>query len=170
MLLEIIDVDKLRRGILYTVIMLITLMVQEMVLSRLSLFAVRALIVPIFPVVVGILQGGWWGMAFGLVSGVLCDCMFAETRVLFTLLMPFLGFMATAAERFLISRKLVAVFTASVCALLFTAAIEIMRMMVLYEASFAALIKTGLLQTLYSIPFIFALYFPCRALSRRSLD
>jgi len=170
MLLEIIDVDKLRRGILYTVIMLITLMVQEMVLSRLSLFAVRALIVPIFPVVVGILQGGWWGMAFGLVSGVLCDCMFAETRVLFTLLMPFLGFMATAAERFLISRKLVAVFSACVCALLFTAAIEIMRMMVLYEASFAALIKTGLLQTLYSIPFIFALYFPCRALSRRSLD
>ena len=170
MLLEIIDLDKLRRGILYAVIMLCILMVQEMVLSRISLFGVHALIVPIFPVCVGILQGGWWGMLFGLASGMLCDCMFAETRVLFTVLLPFLGFMATAAERFLISRKLVAVFTASVCALLFTAALEIVRMLVLYEASAAALIKTGLLQTLYAVPFIFAIYFPCRALSRRSLD
>jgi len=170
MLLEIINLDKLRRGILYCVIMLCILMVQEMVLSRITVFGVRALIVPIFPVCVGILQGGWWGMAFGLVSGILCDCMFYETKVLFTILMPFLGFMATAAERFLISRRFVAVFSAAVCALLFTALLEVMRMLVLYEAGFAPLMKTALLQTVYSIPFIFAIYFPCRALSRRSLD
>ena len=170
MLLEVIDLDKLRRGLIYGAILLAILTAQDMVLTRISPLGVRAFIVPIFPVAVGVLQGGWWGMGFGLAAGMLCDTMFAETRIFFTVLMPALGFMATAAERFLISRRLVAVVAASVCALVFTAFMQALRTVVLFDASAAAVAKTAALQVLWSVPFIFPIYYPCRALSRRVLD
>ena len=81
-----------------------------------------------------------------------------------------LGFLATAAERFLISRRLVAYFAAGVCALLITALAQGLRVLVLYDGEVTAILRVALLQTLYSIPFIFALYFPCRALAQRVLD
>ena len=170
MLLEIIDLDKLRRGILYTLIMLAVLAVQEMVLSRISLFGVKAFIVPIFPVAVAVLQGGWWGLGFSLACGMLCDTMLAETRVLFTMLLPALAFMATAAEKFLISRRLVAVFTASVCALFLTAFMQGLRVVVLYDAQFLPVLRSAVLQVIYGVPFIFPIYYACRALSERALD
>ena len=170
MLLDVINLDKLRRILIYTGLMLLTLLVQEMVLSRISVFGVRAMIVPLFPVALGMLQGGWWGMGFGLVCGMLSDAMFAETLVLHTLLMPLLGFLATAAERFLISRRLIAYFAAGVCALLFTALAQGLRVLVLYDGELLAILRTALMQTLCSVPFIFAIYYPCRALAERALD
>lgn len=170
MLLDVINLDKLRRSILYAGLLVLVLLVQEMVLSRVTLFGVRAMIVPLFPVALGMLQGGWWGMLYGLAAGMLCDAMFAESLVLFTILMPALGFLATAAERFLISRRLVAYFAAGVCALLITALAQGLRVLVLYDGEVTAILRVALLQTLYSIPFIFALYFPCRALAQRVLD
>ena len=169
MLLELIDLDKLRRILAYAGIMLLVLMVQEMFLSRITVFGVRAMIVPLFPVALGMFQGGWWGMGFGLACGMLCDAMMAESLILFTVLMPLLGFLATAAERFLISRRLIAYFAAGVCALLFTALAQGLRVLVLYNGEPLALLRVALLQTLYSVPFVFAMFYPCRALSERAL-
>ncbi|MGE4353980.1 MAG: hypothetical protein AB7D36_07845 [Oscillospiraceae bacterium] len=170
MLLDVINLDKVRRGILYTLIMFLVLAAQEIVLSRITIFGVRAMIVPIFPVAVGLLQGGMWGMGFGLACGILCDTMFAENLVMFTILLPCLGFLATAAERFLISRKLVAFFAASTAALAVTAIAQVMRTFLLFNAEMIPMLRVAGLQVLYSIPFIFPLYYPCRALSERALD
>ncbi|MGI6028625.1 MAG: hypothetical protein ACOX81_04385 [Candidatus Heteroscillospira sp.] len=170
MLLEVIDLDKLRRALIYSGIMLLALLVQETVLSRISLFGVRAMILPIFPVALGMLQGGWWGMGFGLACGMLSDAMFAETQVLFTILMPFIGFLATAGERFLLSRRPVAFFFACLCALLLCALAQALRVLVLYDGELMAMLRVALLQTLYSTPFVFVFYYPCRALAARALD
>ena len=170
MLLDVINLDKVRRGILYTLIMFAVLAVQEMVLSRITIFGVRAMIVPLFPVAVGLLQGGMWGMGFGLACGVFCDAMFAESLVMFTILLPCFGFLATAAERFLISRKLVAFFAASVGALVVTAIAQSMRTFLIYDAEIMPMLRVAGLQVLYSLPFVFPLYYPCRALSERALD
>lgn len=170
MLLDVINLDKLRRGMLYALIMIVMLAVQEMALSRVTIFGVRAMIMPLFPVAVGMLQGGMWGMCFGLVCGMLTDAAFSETLVLFTILFPVIGFFATAAERFLISRRLVAFFAAGTVALFFTALAQALRTLVMYDASLVPLLHVALLQTLYSMPFIFAIYYPCRALSERALD
>ena len=128
------------------------------------------MIMPLFPIAVGMLQGGAWGMVFGLLCGILCDAMFSETLVLFTLIMPALGFLATAAERFLVTKRLPAFFAVSAAGLLATALIQALRVFLLYNGEVLPMLRTALLQTAYSLPFIFAIYFPCRALAERSLD
>jgi len=170
MLLDVIDLDKLRRAILYLAITLLTLLVQELLLSRVRFFGIRALILPLLPVMLSLLQGPWWGMIFGLITGILADATFAETKVLFTILLPLIGFLTAAAERFLISRRPVAVFAASVAALLLTALAQALRVLVLFDGEALPLLRVAALQTLWSVPFIFVLYFPCKALAERNLD
>lgn len=170
MLLDVINIEKVRRGIIYAAIMLIVLTVQELLLSRITIFGVRAMIVPIFPVAVGLLQGGMWGMGFGLACGLLCDAMFAENLVLFTMIFPVIGFLATAAERFLVSRELVSFFALSLVALFFTAFAQLVKTFIFFDASILPMLRVAVLQTLYSLPFVFILYYPCRALSQRALD
>ena len=148
-LLDLVNLDKLRRSILYALMLIVVISVQELILSRVTIFGARAMIMPLFPIAVGMLQGGAWGMVFGLLCGILCDAMFSETLVLFTLIMPALGFLAAAAERFLI---------------------QALRVFLLYNGEVLPMLRTALLQTAYSLPFIFAIYFPCRALAERSLD
>jgi cell shape-determining protein MreD len=170
MLLDLIDLDKLRRGILYLGILFLTLLVQELLLSRIRFFGIRALVVPLLPVMLSLLQGPWWGMIFGLLAGVLTDAMFAETTVLFTIMLPLVGFLTAAAERFLISRRLVAVVAASVAALLLTALAQALRVLVLFDGEALPLLRVAALQILWSVPFIFVLYFPCKALAEKNLD
>ena len=170
MYLDIIDLDKLRRSILYALMLIAVMAVQELILSRISIFGVRAMIMPLFPIAVGMLQGGAWGMVFGLLCDILCDAMFSETLVLFTIVMPALGFAATAAERFLVTKRLTAYFAVGAAGLFATALAQALRVFVLYDGELLPMLRVAVLQTAYSLPFIFAMYFPCRALAERSLD
>ena len=169
-LLDLVNLDKLRRSILYALMLIVVMSVQELILSRVTIFGARAMIMPLFPIAVGMLQGGAWGMVFGLLCGILCDAMFSETLVLFTLIMPALGFLATAAERFLVTKRLPAFFAVSAAGLLATALVQALRVFLLYNGEVLPMLRTALLQTAYSLPFIFAIYFPCRALAERSLE
>ena len=50
-LLDLVKLDKLRRSILYALMLIVVMSVQELILSRVTIFGARAMIMPLFPIV-----------------------------------------------------------------------------------------------------------------------
>ncbi|HBD86211.1 MAG TPA: hypothetical protein DC001_02145, partial [Clostridiales bacterium] len=71
MLWDLINMDKLRRGLIYAVYMLLVLLLQNAVFSRIVIFGTKAMLVPAAVVAVGMFEGGVWGAVFGLFTGLL---------------------------------------------------------------------------------------------------
>ncbi len=170
MILDLIDIEKMKRAALYSLVMIAMLTFQEIIISRISLFGVRAFIIPIFPVALGVLQGPMWGISFGLACGLLTDAMLAETLVLFTILSPTLGLMGAAADKFLISPKVTSFLFTGTVGLLISAFFQSLRMILMYDTGVAELAKVSGLQVLYSIPYIIPIYLICKTIGKKSID
>ena len=90
---------------------------------------------------------------------------FAENTVLFLVIMALLGFTAGFAADFILNRTFLPFMTAAFAGLLFTAVIQMIRPFIVGSGA-GRVILTGLLQTVWSLPFA-ALYYPViRAISR----
>ena len=61
MFLDMVNIEKVRRAIVYFGVMLLVLLVQNDILSNFAVFGVHALIAPIAVVAVGFFEGGVWG-------------------------------------------------------------------------------------------------------------
>lgn len=92
---------KTRRGVLYALYLIGALLVQNVILSHVALFGVRAMFLPALVVAAALFEGGWGGGLFGLAAGILSDLFFGSQSVLFTVLFPVMGFIAGFSRRFL---------------------------------------------------------------------
>lgn len=167
MILDLINFEKLRRALAYALFMLAVMFLQTTVFASIAPLGVRAMLLPIAVAAVGMFEGSVWGGVFGLLLGLLGDVAYVENTVVFTVLFPVLGFFAGAAAELFVNRRFFSFFFVCVIALLITAFCQLFRLLVFAGAEPGALIKTALLQTLWSLPFTAPLYFPCRAISRR---
>ena len=75
---------KTRRGVLYALYLVGALLVQNVILSHVALFGVRAMFLPALVVAAALFEGGWGGGLFGLAAGILSDLFFGSQSVLFT--------------------------------------------------------------------------------------
>ena len=64
---------KTRRGVLYALYLIGALLVQNVILSHVALFGVRAMFLPALVVAAALFEGGWGGGLFGLAAGILSD-------------------------------------------------------------------------------------------------
>lgn len=168
MIYELINIEKMRRAILYSILMIGVLSFQEIALSRISILGVTAIIYPILPIGIALLQGGMWGLGFGLACGILCDCMFAETLIFYTMLLPTLAFLTTAAEKFWVRREAIAFFFCSTIGIFLTGLFQLVRMLLMYSADVAPMIEVVIIQTLFSSLFIIPMYFPIKILAEKT--
>lgn len=169
MIYDLINLDKLRRAVIYGLFMLVVMFFQTTVFASIAPLGVRALFLPVAAVAVGMFEGAVWGGVFGLFLGLLGDIAYVENTVLFTVLFPILGYLSGfIADRF-VNKRFFSFFFVCLIALLITAFCQMFRLLVFYGADPLPLIKTALLQTLWSLPFTVPLYLPCRALSQRKL-
>jgi cell shape-determining protein MreD len=166
MFLDLIDLNKLRRGVLYALFLLAVLAVQNLVLSHVSILGVRPMILPVAVAAVGLFEGGVWGGAFGLCAGLLTDMSF-ETTVLFTILFTVLGFLTGMLAQFVLNRRFFSYLFVSLAALLITALGQMFQLLAFQGADLIRLLLTAGLQTLWSLPLCIPVYFPCRAMARR---
>ena len=162
MLWDLINMDKLRRGLIYAVYMLLVLLLQNAVFSRIVIFGTKAMLVPAAVVAVGMFEGGVWGAVFGLFTGLLCDKTFGATP-LFTALFPVIGFFSGVLSRYFVNKRFFAYLFVSMAAFVLTALCQLFPLLVFIGQDAAALFKTALLQVLISLPLAAPLYFPCRA-------
>ncbi len=170
MLLDIINIERLRKAIVYCGLILATLFLQNTILSRIPILGVKAMFVPVVVVAVGFFEGGVWGGVFGLVLGLFCDLSFGDSAIMFTVLFPIIGFASGCLTMFFITKRFLSFFFISLAALVLAAFCQMFSLLVFSEASPWPLFRTGGLQVLWSIPMTFAAYYPCRKISGLDLS
>ena len=123
---------------------------------------------PALVVAAALFEGGWGGGLFGLAAGILSDLFFGSQTVLFTVLFPVTGFIAGFLGDFYLNKRLFTYCILGAAALLIAAVAQMFALLVAGGQGTGALWGTALLQTLWSLPFLFPSYYLCRSFPWRS--
>ncbi len=159
--------NRVRRSALYLLVLILFLLMQDVVLSHIALLGVRSMFIPALVIAVGHFEGGWRGGLFGLAAGLMQDLTGSEISLFFTLLYPLLGFAGGFLTEFLLNRHFFVYFVFSSGALFLAAFLQMFPLLLAHGESAGALWRTCILQTLWSLPFIFPAYYTINALPRR---
>ena len=169
-LLDLIDFPKLRRAVLYLLVLAGAFLLQNLVGSRVLLFGVKALYMPALVVAIGFFQGGVWGAVIGLAAGYFCDLGFSENTVLFLLLFPAVGYFSGVVGKYYFHKAYGGYLVLAVAALLLTGGCQMFRAWFFNGAALPAVLRVELLQTLRTLPFTIPAFFVCRLIAGRDID
>ena len=158
----------IQRGVLYGLYLLAFLLLQNVIFSHIAPLGVRAMFMPALVVAVALFEGGRVGGLFGLTAGIVCDLFFSSQTVLFTVLFPVIGFTVGFLVDFFLNRRFFAYAVMAVAALFLSAFAQMFGLLVYKGQNSFALWWTALLQTLWSVPFIFPAYYVCKIFPWRS--
>lgn len=87
------------------------------VLSRLPVFGVIPVILPLCAVAVAVMEGSAAGAGFGLCVGILCDAVYFGTHGTMTLALTLAGWAAGAAATYVLDRNFLGCFVCSLATL-----------------------------------------------------
>ena len=160
MLTRLIDPKKIRAFLTLTAYLLLSLLLQSLLFSGFEFLGCKGFILPAAAVAAGIYLGGVKGAVFGLFLGLLTDMNFSETTVLFTLIMPVIGFGAGFGSEFYINKSFFAYMIFAGAALLLTALMQLLCSMIIYGAELIPGLLTALMQTALSLIPAALLYLP----------
>ena len=167
MVRDLIDLEKVRRVLLYLAYVLVAQFLQDTLFSRFALFGVNMMFMPAAVVAIGAFEGGVWGAALGLVTGFLADISYDYT-VLFAVLFPAIGFFAGVFARWFVNASFFAYMVMSAAAFVVTTVFQMLEP--LYSgSSLGPMLLPGVVQVLWSLPMAAALYFPCRAIGKKKV-
>ena len=138
-MLNRIDFKKLRVFLEYAVYLLLAMLLQGLLFSRLSIFGVKGFVLPAAVVAAGMYLGGVRGAVFGICLGLVTDMSYTESSFMYTIVFALIGFGAGFASEFYINKRFLVFMVMSVQG-----------------------IVTVLLQTALSIPPMALLYLPFR--------
>lgn len=156
---EFLAQTHIKRILKYAVYMILTLIVQNMLFSKIRIMGVCPMILPAVAVSVGMFEGPSFGVLFSLVLGLFADMAYVENTILFTTLLPALSFGTALITEFFVNRRFFA-FMGTV--LLASAVTALLQMLLTFagDAWSGELLDTAVLQTLLSLPFSAAAYLP----------
>lgn len=160
MLNRLIDMGKMRVFLEYAVYLLLAMLLQSLLFSRLSIFGVKGFILPAAAVAAGMFLGGVRGAVFGICLGLFTDLSFTDSTFMYTLVFSILGFGAGFASEFYINKSFFVFMVMSVAAVLLTGLVQLLSAAIFSGAELLPGLKTVLLQTVLSIPPVMLLYLP----------
>ena len=160
MLNRLIDMGKMRVFLEYAVYLLLAMLLQSLLFSRLSIFGVKGFILPAAAVAAGMFLGGVRGAVFGICLGLFTDLGFTDSTFMYTLVFSILGFGAGFASEFYINKSFFVFTVMSVAAVLLTGLVQLLSAAIFSGAELLPGLKTVLLQTVLSIPPVMLLYLP----------
>ena len=169
-LLELINLRKARKAILYLVCIIIALWLQTMVLSRVVLLGAKPFFLPVLVVALGLFEGGVWGGMLGLAAGFGCMLSMVGSPVLFLVLLPAFGFLSGVLADFLINRRFVSYLILAALALLLTAFLQAFPLWIFRGAEAQAVFSVAALQAAWSLPMAVLCYFAAKALAGRERE
>ena len=160
MLNRLIDMGKMRVFLEYAVYLLLAMLLQSLLFSRLSIFGVKGFILPAAAVAAGMFLGGVRGAVFGICLGLFTDLSFTDSIFMYTLVFSILGFGAGFASEFYINKSFFVFMVMSIAAVLLTGLVQFLSAAIFSGAELLPGLKTVLLQTVLSIPPVMLLYLP----------
>ena len=167
MLRDLINLEKIRRVLLYLAYIFVAQFFQDTFFSAIPLFGVKMFFMPAVVVAIGAFEGGVWGAALGLVTGFLTDISYGNVA-LFTVLFPLLGFFSGVFTRWFVNASLFAYLIMCLVAFAVTAAAQMLELLLTGNA-LLPMLRTAIIPTLWSMPMAAARYFPCRAIGRKKI-
>lgn len=161
-MLNRIDFKKLRVFLEYAVYLLLAMLLQGLLFSRLSIFGVKGFVLPAAVVAAGMFLGGVRGAVFGICLGLVTDMSYTESSFMYTIVFALIGFGAGFASEFYINKSFLVFMVMSVIAVLLSGLAQYLAAVIFGGAEFVQGIVTVLLQTALSIPPMALLYLPFR--------
>jgi cell shape-determining protein MreD len=161
-LLNRIDFKKLRVFLEYAVYLLLAMLLQGLLFSRLSIFGVKGFVLPAAVVAAGMYLGGMRGAVFGICLGLVTDMSYTESSFMYTIVFALIGFGAGFASEFYINKSFLVFMVMSVIAVLLSGLAQYLAAVIFGGAELVQGIVTVLLQTALSIPPMALLYLPFR--------
>lgn len=162
MLNRLIDFKKMRVFLEYAVYLLITMLLQGLLFSRLSIFGVKGFVLPAAAVAAGMFLGGVRGAVFGICLGLVTDMSYTESTFMYTMVFALIGFGAGFASEFYINKSFVVFMVLGVIAVLLTGLVQLLNAVIFNGAELVPGLLTVLLQTAFSVLPIALLYLPFR--------
>lgn len=161
-MLNRIDFKKLRVFLEYAVYLLLAMLLQGLLFSRLSIFGVKGFVLPAAVVAAGMYLGGVRGAVFGICLGLVTDMSYTESSFMYTIVFALIGFGAGFASEFYINKSFLVFMVMSVIAVLLSGLEQYLAAVIFGGAELVQGIVTVLLQTALSIPPMALLYLPFR--------
>ena len=161
-MLNRIDFKKLRVFLEYAVYLLLAMLLQGLLFSRLSIFGVKGFVLPAAVVAAGMFLGGMRGAEFGICLGLVADMSYTESSFMYTIVFALIGFGAGFASEFYINKSFLVFMVMSVIAVLLSGLAQYLAAVIFGGAELVQGIVTVLLQTALSIPPMALLYLPFR--------
>ena len=161
-MLNRIDFKKLRVFLEYAVYLLLAMLLQGLLFSRLSIFGVKGFVLPAAVVAAGMYLGGVRGAVFGICLGLVTDMSYTESSFMYTIVFALIGFGAGFASEFYINKSFLVFMVMSVIAVLLSGLAQYLAAVIFGGAELVQAIVTVLLQTALSIPPMALLYLPFR--------
>lgn len=162
MLNRLIDMGKMRVFLEYAVYLLLAMLLQGLLFSRLSIFGVKGFVLPAAVVAAGMYLGGVRGAVFGICLGLVTDMSYTESSFMYTIVFALIGFGAGFASEFYINKSFLVFMVMSVIAVLLSGLAQYLAAVIFGGAELVQGIVTVLLQTALSIPPMALLYLPFR--------
>ena len=160
MSLSFLKWEKVRVVLEYAVYLILTMMLQSLLFSKVSILGVKGFILPAAAVAAGMYLGGVRGAVFGLCLGIFTDIGFTDSTVLYTVLFAFIGFAVGFAAEFYLNSSFFAFMVFSAIAMLISGFAQLLCAMILHGAGLFSGLWVMLLQTLVSIIPAMLLYLP----------
>ncbi len=161
-MLNRIDFKKLRVFLEYAVYLLLAMLLQGLLFSRLSIFGVKGFVLPAAVVAAGMYLGGMRGAVFGICLGLVTDMSYTESSFMYTIVFALIGFGAGFASEFYINKSFLVFMVMGVIAVLLSGLAQYLAAVIFGGAELVQGIVTVLLQTALSIPPMALLYLPFR--------
>lgn len=162
MLNDIFEWKKVRNFLQYAVYLILTMLLQGVLFSRISIFGAKGMLMPAAVVCAGMYLGGVKGAVFGIFMGVFTDMGFSENTILFTLIFPVLGFISGLLSEFYINKNFFTYMVLGTLACAVTAFAQMLVAVVSAGAEIFPCLLMVLLQTLVSVLPMALLYLPFR--------
>ena len=169
MLLDLIDLTKLRRAVIYALLLAAVFAVQDLLVARITVGGVRALLIPAVVAAVGLFDGGLWGGFVGLAAGYFTDMGYPEHICMFTVLLTAAGFFAGVLGKYLLHKGFFSYITLVVLELAVITFCQMFRFLFFTDTDPWPVLRTGILQLLWSLPWAVPLYFPCKSIADRPI-
>ena len=151
-MLNRIDFKKMRVFLEYAVYLLLAMLLQGLLFSRLSIFGVKGFVLPAAVVAAGMYLGGMRGAVFGICLGLVTDMSYTESSFMYTIVFALIGFGAGFASEFYINKSFLVFMVMSVIAVLLSGLAQYLAAVIFGGAELVQGIVTVLLQTALSIP------------------
>lgn len=165
---EIFQFNKIKRVIKHAAYLLLCVLIQMLVFSRLQIFSVKAFFLPTAVVAVSLYEGGVYAGWFGLAMGVFGDICLG-TYGLCTVLFPLIGVCCGAISVTYINRSFFGFICLSLASMAVFTFCQLFNLLISLEHGIIALIWTGFMQTILSLAAGYFAYILCEMFSETEL-